>query len=213
MALAVVTMSYSYAQKNELALTKGYVEKITKNFEAINNGSVYRHYYGQNILNEMVALNNAKKVYVFNGLDGNGAVHLVFKIVSIDGEIINLSYAYDEGKTCPPRCSPNSSGENIKNIGGKIAEGQAQQWVNNFQENYPHKAGVFSFSTEEFKKILASKNADGMFFSYGLDNGVESLVVGAVDSKMIMLLDNHLSIGIGEKISTLYPTQNMVKKN
>src|SRR5688572_5444020 len=127
----VLTASYGYSQTNAVNLTKDQAQVMIQNFEVNNTGSTLSHYYGKVMLNEMLALPNATKVYVFNGLDGNGQVHLIFKVTNQDGSIINTSYAYDDGKRCPPKCSPQIT--NVRNAGGTLEEGKAQQWVANFR--------------------------------------------------------------------------------
>ena len=208
----VAMVSYGYAQIVGMPQNKEHALLITKNFEDHNEGgTTHRHYYGKTILTEMLNLTNAAKGNVINTMDGNGLVHLIFKISDQDGQIINQSYAFEDGSKCPPSCPPK--GSNIKAIGGKIDEGKAQQWANNFQLNLPERASLFSFDVAELKKILSVDGAAGMFFAYGQESTGESMIVGAVDNNAQQLWDNYLAKGKGEKSNALYPAQNIVKKN
>jgi hypothetical protein len=204
----VVVSSYGYAQ-NTPSLDKDHAQLAIRNFETANTGGTLRHYYGKVILTEMLALPNAAKVHVFNGLDGEGHVHLIFKVANAEGMIINTSYAYDDGKVCPPSCSPG----NIKNAGGTLEEGRAQQWVANFRDKYPNHASVFSFEGNEFKRVLSATGAEGMVMAYGIENGNESMILCAVDRDAAHLWDTYLTMSVGEKNSALYPEAKMVKKD
>jgi len=207
--LVLLTIAVNgFTQKNE-ATSKEYAQQITKRFQDANKGAIQGHLYGRIIMNELTGLANISKIHVFNAQDGDGKIHLVFKATDRTGEILNKSYAFELATGWPPTTNVT----NVKNIGGKLEDGEAQAWASRFMSSYPERPSVFSFEVSEFKKILSAKNAEGMFFLYAKEGENESLVAGAIDSSANLLWDNSLSTSKGEKTCSFYPVIKTARKN
>ncbi len=222
--LVLAAMAVYACTKNETALTKNdapvstkaYAQQITNAFQASGTAVTYGHYYGKIIMNELTNTDGAKNILVFNALDGDGQIHIIFKATDKSGKIIDQVHAVEAGTGFPPTSAshvdPISNGR-VAYLGGKLDDGIAQQWATSFKTNFTARPSVFTFDVNEFKKILETEGAEGMFFAYGLDNGKERLVAGAINSKADFLWDGYLSISQGERTSKIYPVKRTFKKN
>ena len=195
------------------AITKETAQKWIQNFKSTHPNELHGYTYSKLKTNEVFASPQTEGIYIFNGLDGDGTMHLVLKAADKDGEIIENGVAYDNMQPCPPFCPQE---DNIASIGSRIAEGLAQQWIENFQKNANGRVNAYLFGKDIFSQILSKENIEGIFFAYALDeNQTEHLVLTGVTKDGEFAWDPAISLGrpCPGNCPTGYPTIPVAKKN
>ena len=221
LALAIVAIACMTAQAQTenkasstgVPITKETAQKWIQNFQAKHVDELHGYTYGKQKIKELLALPQTEGVYIFNGLDGDGNMHLVFKAADKNNEIVQNGIAYDDVMPCPPFCPKE---DNVASIGSRIAEGLAQQWIENFQKNTNGRVYAHLFGKDVFKEILSKENIEGIFFAYALDeNQTEQLVLTGVTKDGEFAWDPAISIGIScpGNCPTGYPAIPVAKKN
>jgi hypothetical protein len=174
----------TYAQVKDVttigkAIPKETASDWTLRFKQNNPGAVLGHYYGANVLREILHTEGLAGVLIFNGLDHKGNIHLVFKAADKNGEVIASAGSFDDGTLCPPVCPPKNG---IAGIGSRIEDGIAQQMIENFQSHNQGKVFSNLYGKTVFENILAVVGVEGIYFSNGIDEkGAEHLVLAGVN--------------------------------
>ena len=164
--------------ENGSSITKETAQDWIANFKTKHANEIYGHTYGKDMLRKLLNVPGAAGIYVFNGLDGDGKVHLVFKAADENGKIIQNGVAYNSGLTCPPYCVPPEDITAMASLGNQIAEGLAQQWIQNFQSNSQERIFGHLYGKDVINEILSAHDIKGVHFVYGLDEtGFEHLVL------------------------------------
>ena len=186
LALAIVALlcinAYSQPEKiSEIGapITKETAQRWINNFKIKHPNETFGHAYGKDALRRLLAPAAVHGLFIFNGLDGNGNVHLVFKAADQNGHVMDNGVAYNSGVTCPPFCDPpRGGGDAVASVGKQIAEGLAQQWIQNFKTNTTGRIFSHLYGKNLFDQVLAKNETHGIYFAYGLDDmGFEHLIL------------------------------------
>lgn len=140
--------------------------------------------YGKAMLQEILSVQGAEGIFIFNSLDNAGKTRLIFRPADATGDVVANNYAYDDGLPCPPTCPK----ENISSI-GKIIEGaQAEEWIKSFQSANSNSAHSFLFGKDIFNQLLAQTGIAGIAFINGTKaSGQDALVLVGVTENGTML--------------------------
>ena len=219
LALVIVANATALsAQSNIVAATSNHeVSVSTAKYMSTYPNEAYGHVYGKKVLTELLNSEGLKKVFVFNGLEGNRDIKLIFKAADGNGSLLDVS-PYDNGYPCPPVCASGGGEEDpkIASIGQAINEGTAQQWILNFQRTYRSRAKAQIFEKESFEQVLAQKGAQGIYFANAItEKGDQTMVLAGVDGYGNIMWDG-VVINNGTAIPAFrtlnYPAQNIVAK-
>ncbi|MFZ6011834.1 MAG: hypothetical protein ACOYXT_15945, partial [Bacteroidota bacterium] len=107
---------------------------------------------------------------------------------------------------CPPMCP--KEGDNLKDIGAQIAEAKAQEMIENFQLTYPHHTKAVHFEKQDLEKVLAQKNAAGIYFGNAInDHGQETMVLAGIEANGNIMWDG-VTVNTGTPASPVgYPSR------
>jgi hypothetical protein len=160
-----------------------------ENFKAKNKDEARGHFYGSRVITELLKTSGCAGVYIFNGMDGDGKTHLVFKAVNENGEMLASVNPVDQGQLCPPNC-PEPPPGGVASIGDRIPEVQAQQWIANFQNANKNRLFAQLYGKKILEELLSQPGVEGLYFGNALDQkGNERLVVVGVKSDGTVLWD------------------------
>ncbi|NBW38022.1 MAG: hypothetical protein EBR30_23980 [Cytophagia bacterium] len=151
------------------------------------------HYYGSEILKDLIQSVDVSKVLVFKGTDSENEEHLIFKRFDSNNKMINKTYAVNNGLPCPglPGCpeKPRTTGGG-GNVGSLIDEGIAEQMISQYQANGNYT--VASFSKSDLAQLLSQPNVKGVYFTSELPSFKGSFVAIAVDRFGGFIHTNHI---------------------
>jgi hypothetical protein len=182
-AMALVA-SAAFAQTKDVILIGGSIaketaEKWTQNFQRIHAKETYGSVYGKNMFTSLFSNKEVAGVFIFNGLDGDGNVHLVFKGADKDGNVMAAGSVWDNGTVCPPICPTG----NIASIGKQVSEGMAQQWIENYQQKNSGRTFSHLYGKALLEMILSQPKAEGIYFANATDEkNLDRLVLVGVDA-------------------------------
>jgi len=161
-------------------VTNGKSLTWNESYKVAHPNDAFGHVYGKRMLLELLDFKSLTGVFVFNALDGNGIVRLVFKAAH-EQQVIANGVAFDNGFPCPPYCP--KEGDNIENLGAQIDESKAQQWIENFQITYARAPQAILFTKENLEQILAQKDAAGIYFGNAInDKGQQTMVLVGIEA-------------------------------
>jgi len=168
-------------------ITNESAQRWIENFKARHKDETYGHLYGNPVIGELLEGKGVAGVYIFNGLDGEGKTHLVFKTVNDKGEVINTIPPVDQGALCPPNCPPRPR---VAEVGETIAEGRAQQWITNFQETKKDRLFAQLYGKSMLNKVMLQRGAEGLYFANAIDEkGNERFVIAAIKADGYVMWD------------------------
>ncbi|MFZ6014478.1 MAG: hypothetical protein ACOYXT_29330 [Bacteroidota bacterium] len=162
-------------------ITNGKSLTWNESYKAAHPNDVFGHVYGRRMLRELLNLPGLQGVYIFNGLGQDGITKLIFKASDSNRNVLQNGIAFDTGFPCPPYCPKGE--DNIENIGGQIDEYKAQQWIENFQITYTRAPQAILFTKENLERILAQKDAAGIYFGNAInDKGQQTMVLAGIEA-------------------------------
>lgn len=81
----------------------------TKNYrDSISQGDTRAHFFGKNILEDILAQQGCVGIRVYYALDGNGNKQLIMVGANADEEDLYNGIIAEVSVACPPNCSGNS---------------------------------------------------------------------------------------------------------
>jgi hypothetical protein len=182
--VVIAVCSSEYAEAESVSSIGAPIRRETaqawiKSFELRKPGAVLGHMYGKPALQELLALEGVDGFHIFKGLDDGGSERLIFKAAGAGGEVIHNDVVYDASYPCPPCAEAD-----ITNIGERVDEVLAEQWIKRYQSRAPSTARSHLYGRKGFEQLLAQEGTEGVYFAYGLGpDASEHLILVGVDGK------------------------------
>ncbi|MEM7040733.1 MAG: hypothetical protein AAF570_27475 [Bacteroidota bacterium] len=158
----------------------------TANYRAAHPGEIEAHFFGSEILNDLLGQSGAIGIRMYRAYDDDGDPVMVLVAADIYGNEITSMYA-DWAFPCPKSCdlaggilSPTvGDGSQALNaqIGASIDAGTALGWIANYQNAHPQGIHAHFTGRAILTDLLTQEDAVGIRIYYGITASEEEKVV------------------------------------